>query len=684
MMYDENEIRKSISIMKNQNDLFEVRIVTSSKKNVSGYFRNAETCINALKGIRTNDNCNVYITLNGIRDECYSRQQRDRFMNNVSPTTTDSDIDLYTWFLVDIDPVRAAGTSSSEEQIVFAKEKGNQVYEFMKQTGFEEPVVGFSGNGVHLLYSVGLAMNEENKKLVKDCLSVLSLFFSDDKVSIDTANFNPARVCKLYGTLAQKGANTPERPHRMSYIVQAPEKPKQNDKALLQKLAGYLPVPDKPQGYNRFNPREFDLDQWLDEHGLHYTKASYGSGTKYILEHCPFDANHTGKDACIFKMANGAIGFHCFHNSCSDKTWQDVRQMFEPDAYDRQFVREERRPNYQNPNYVVEKKTEIKMIDGQPVFFTTEQIRLMEEPPEEFIKTGVDVIDQKMRGLKKGFVTCLSGLRAAGKSSIISQLTVEASQQGYRTALFSGELKPKNLLKWLLLQAAGKAYVKETQYDNYYMVQTPYDEVISKWLDEKVYVYNNYYGNEFSSIMEQIRKCVVEHKVDLVILDNMMALNLMEMGSDKYQQQSHFVECLENFAKAANIHILFVAHPRKSVGFLRLDDVSGSNDIVNRVDNAFILHRVNTDFKRLTKDMFKWKDDNELYQSTNVIEICKDRDGGVQDEFIPLFFEASTKRLRNSPGENKIYTWKDDMAKLFESYADDFKSVPLEDKLPFD
>ena len=684
MMYDENEIRKSISIMKNQNDLFEVRIVTSSKKNVSGYFRNAETCINALKGIRTNDNCNVYINLNVIRDECYSRQQRDRFMNNVSPTTTDSDIDLYTWFLVDIDPVRAAGTSSSEEQIVFAKEKGNQVYEFMKQTGFEEPVVGFSGNGVHLLYSVGLAMNEENKELVKDCLAVLSLFFSDDKVSVDTANFNPARVCKLYGTLAQKGANTPERPHRMSYIVQAPEKPKQNDKALLQKLAGYLPVPDKPQGYNRFNPRDFDLDQWLDEHGLHYTKASYGSGTKYILEHCPFDANHTGKDACIFKMANGAIGFHCFHNSCSDKTWQDVRQMFEPDAYDRQFVREERRPNYQNPNYVVEKKTEIKMIDGQPVFFTTEQIRLMEEPPEEFIKTGVDVIDQKMRGLKKGFVTCLSGLRAAGKSSIISQLTVEASQQGYRTALFSGELKPKNLLKWLLLQAAGKTYVKETQYDNYYMVQTPYDEVISKWLDEKVYVYNNYYGNEFSSIMEQIRKCVVEHKVDLVILDNMMALNLMEMGSDKYQQQSHFVECLENFAKAANIHILFVAHPRKSVGFLRLDDVSGSNDIVNRVDNAFILHRVNTDFKRLTKDMFKWKDDNELYQSTNVIEICKDRDGGVQDEFIPLFFEASTKRLRNSPGENKIYTWKEDMAKLFGSDTDGFESVPLEDNLPFD
>ncbi len=681
MRFDENEIRKAISIMKPQNDLFEVRVIASSKKNVSGYFRDAEACINAMRGIHMADGCNVYITLNGIKDECFSRQQRNRFMNNVSPTTTDTDIEGYTWLLVDIDPIRSAGTSSSEEQIALAKKKGNEVYAFMKQNGFEEPIVGFSGNGIHFLYSIGLVVNEENRQLVKDCLAVLSLFFSDDRVTVDTANFNPARVCKLYGTMAQKGADTPERPHRMSYIVQAPDSPKQNDKALLQKLASYLPLPEKPHGYNRYNPAGFDLDEWLDGHGIRYTKASYGGGMKYILEHCPFDEGHTGKDACIFKMPNGAIGFHCFHNSCQGRTWQDVRQMFEPDAYDRQYVREERRPNYQNPNYVVEKKEEVRVIDGQPVFFTTEQIRLLEEPPEEFIKTGIDVIDQKMRGLKKGFVTCLSGLRAAGKSSIISQLTVESAQQGYRTALFSGELKPKNLLKWLLLQAAGKSHVRETQYENYHVVPAPYDEIISKWLDGKVYVYNNYYGNNFRSILGQIKKCVIDHKVDLVILDNMMALNLMEMGADKYQQQSHFVECLEDFAKSANIHILFVAHPRKSVGFLRLDDVSGSNDIVNRVDNAFILHRVNSDFKRLSKEMFKWKENEPIYLASNVIEICKDRDGGVQDEFIPLFFEASTKRLRNSPGEFKAYGWQEDIGKYIE---DEFESIPLGEELPFD
>lgn len=668
MNFDENEIRKTITIMKPERELFEIRIIASGG-NASGYFTSADTLIDCLRSIQLGAGANVYITLNGIKDECYSRKQRDQLIRNVKPTTTDSDIFCYDWLMVDIDPQRAAGTSASDAQIQAAKVKGNEVYAFLKRNGFEEPIVAFSGNGVHLLYRIGLKMDEDNKNLVKNCLTVLDLFFSDDKVKIDTANFNPARICKLYGTKAQKGADTPERPHRMSFIIRSPEKPVQNSKALLEKLAGLLPAPEKPQRYNNYNPGRFDLEEWLNRYGLRYQKSDYGSGTKFILEHCPFDESHSGKDACIFLMANGAIGFHCFHNSCSDKTWQDVRRLYEPDAYDRQYVEERPRPNYRNPDYVVEKVEQVKFVEGQPVFFTTEQIRLMKEPPEEFIKTGISVIDEKMRGLKKGFVTCLSGLRAAGKSSIISQLTIEAAEQGYRTALFSGELKPKNLLKWLLLQAAGKSYVAPTQYDNYYIVRSPFDELISKWLDEKVYIYNNYYGNEFSSIMTQIRKCVTEHKVDLVILDNMMALNLMTMGNDKYQQQSHFVECLENFAKEANIHILFVAHPRKSTGFLRLDDVSGSNDIVNRVDNAFILHRVNEDFKRLSKEMFKWKLDNPLYSCTNVIEICKDRDGGVQDEFIPLYFETSTKRLRNSPGEFKEYDWMENKTGIFEAAA---------------
>ena len=35
---------------------------------------------------------------------------------------------------------------------------------------------------------------------------------------MDLTNYNPARIFKLYGTLAQKGRNTADRPHRMARI----------------------------------------------------------------------------------------------------------------------------------------------------------------------------------------------------------------------------------------------------------------------------------------------------------------------------------------------------------------------------------------------------------------------------------------------------------------------------------
>lgn len=673
MKFDEQEIRKAVTLMKPDNELFEIRIL-EGKQNYSGYFRDVDTFLKALRTMRINE-CNVYITLNNVKEACYSRDQRDCFMKNANPNTSDTDIFCYDWLMIDIDPVRPSGTSSSDVEICLAQTKANAVYTYMKKSGFEEPITAMSGNGVHLLYYIGLESNSENKELVKKCLMVLDMFFSDDKIKVDTANFNPARICKLYGTMAEKGSNTKERPHRMSRIIKAPGKPIQNKKAMLQKLAKNIPEPEKPQRYNNYSPMQFDIEDWMDAHGLSYRKTGYGTGTKYILSECPFDGNHTGKDACIFRMSNGAIGFHCFHNSCSDKTWRDVRLMFEPDAYDKQFVQERRYPNYKNPNYQVQTVEKIKEVDGQPVFYTTEQIRMLITPPEEFIKTGITVLDQKLRGLKKGFVTCMSGLRAAGKSSIISQFSIEAAEQGYRVALFSGELTAKNLLKWLLLQAAGKNYVASTSFENYYVVRQPYDEVISKWMDNKVYVYNNYYGNEFEAIMKKLQECVTEHKVDLIILDNMMTLNISALDMDKYRQQSIFVEFLETFAKKNNVHIVFVAHPRKSIGFLRLDDVSGSNDIVNRVDNALILHRVNEDFRRLSKQMFRWKDENPLYSSTNVIEICKDRDGGVQDEFIPLYFEASTKRLRNNTAEYKEYGWKESTEGFFP--PTEFDEIPF-------
>ena len=75
---------------------------------------------------------------------------------------------------------------------------------------------------------------------------------------------------------------------------------------------------------------------------------------KYVLEHCLFDESHKGKDAAIFQKPDGSLGYKCFHNSCSDKHWKDVRLLFEPDAYDKKTDKDTKR----------EKKLSVYDVDG--------------------------------------------------------------------------------------------------------------------------------------------------------------------------------------------------------------------------------------------------------------------------------------------------------------------------------
>ncbi len=679
---NEAEIRKAISILKpdyleDEEKTFEIRII-SGKWNASGYFKDADTFIKSLSTFRIRPHSNIYITLNCLSSGCYSRTQKDELIEKASPTTSDGDITGYEWIMIDLDPVRTSGVSSSNEQIQKAYLKAQKIFAYFRDRGWNDPVVALSGNGYHLLYKVSLNINKETTELMKNVLLATNTLFADDEIDVDLKTFNPARVCKLYGTMAQKGSNTEDRPHRMSKIIYAPKNIKENDMSYLEDFVkNILPTEEeKPHKYNNYNPQKFDLQEWIDKHGLDVAeKTNWNGGTKWILKQCPFNSAHTGKDASIIQTSDGKICFNCFHSSCSNNHWKELRLLYEPDAYNKKdYVL----PNFKNQNYVIkETKKQIEEIDGSPIFYTTEEIRLLETPQEEFIKTGIEIIDKKMRGLKKGFVTCLSGMRACGKSSIISQLVLNTRQQGYKVAMFSGELTAKNTLKWLTLQGAGKGYVYETQYENFYATMPGIDEKISKWLNEYVYIYNNDYGNNFEHIYENLNKCVVEHKVDLIILDNLMSININMLDADKYSRQSQFVEHLETFAKKCNVHILFVAHPRKAQGFLRLNDVSGSNDIVNRVDNAFIMHRVNQDFINQTRMDLKWRADNELYNSTNVIEICKDRDGGVQDLFVPLFYEKESKRLKNSELEHVNYGWGDEYKPVIEQQTSELEPPPF-------
>lgn len=683
--YDEAQIRKALALMKPDNELFEIRIIRNSGIIISGYFDNVDTFLGEFKK-QNLKGANVYISLNEPNKACFAREQKNCFLEakkNIS-TTGDTDICGYDWLMIDLDPSRPSKTSSSQEELDLAKALGNKIYQYMKGLGFNEPLMAFSGNGVHLLYRVYLKNSPENRNLMEKSLKALDYLFSSDGIEVDKKNFNPSRICKLYGSLAQKGTNDKERPHRMSCIIGNPSEIKVSDKSYLEKLCKIIPAEPDRKKYNNYTPTDFDMDAWLDKYGIRYTKKSWNDADKYILEECPFDSNHKAPDSCILKFRNGAISFTCFHNSCSGYKWQDLRMKYEPDAYEkkqqyleRQMYKSFNRDAPPQPKHIEEKT-------GEPVFYTANQIIHRPHPVEQIIKTGINEFDRHYRGLRKKDVTILSGQSGGSKSTLLSQIILNAVNAGNNVATFSGELDDVDFMKWMNLQAAGKAYVTPTKYENYFEVPFNYQERIANWLEGHFWLYNNEYGFDFNAIIEQFEKMIDDHKLDMLCVDNLMALDISALSKEKYEAQSAFAWQVHELAKKKNVHIIIVCHPRKPLGLLNMYDISGSSDIVNAIDNIFFVYRINQSFTNAYKQYFGF-DWNK--GGTNVWHCDKSRFGSVSDEYYPLWYEIETKRLKNDIAENVIYGWTDKDEQKKKNIEDfqqmEFQDVEDLDSIPF-
>src|SRR5262249_13671317 len=139
-------------------------------------------------------------------------------------TTNDADVLRGSRLLVDLDPVRPAGISATDEEHALAIEQAHAVRGWLTERGWPAPIYADSGNGAHLIYGLDLPNDPGSHDLVQGCLDALAVVFADERVTVDRQMFNASRISKLYGTLAAKGADTLERPHRIARILDAPER----------------------------------------------------------------------------------------------------------------------------------------------------------------------------------------------------------------------------------------------------------------------------------------------------------------------------------------------------------------------------------------------------------------------------------------------------------------------------
>lgn len=324
------ELIKTFSIINSENEYMEVRILKTTTGTLSGYFNNALDIFNAIS--RYAGKYNIFFTMNEVSPEIISRS-KDHFTKYAKNTTTDSEIRRRKWILLDFDPVRPAGISSSDEELKAAKACAIKVRKYLTEQGFPEPVFALSGNGYHLLYACDMGNGEQERKTIKQFLEVLDKKFSTEKVKVDCSNYNAARICKLYGTVSCKGDDTEERPHRRSRIIKAPDVIKQVRLEQLHDIIKELSpeVKSKEVSSNKqsFQWKHPPVKDYIKDQGLEIAREKeYQGGTCYVLKKCPFNPDHTDTSAYVVEYPNGKICAGCHHDSCSDKGWNDMLKLY--------------------------------------------------------------------------------------------------------------------------------------------------------------------------------------------------------------------------------------------------------------------------------------------------------------------------------------------------------------------
>lgn len=677
---DEQMIRQWWDVFKNNSDLTEIRIL-DGKKTYSGYYKNIE---NILRDIRSHEKNNIYFILNRIDEGCYGRTQNEHLEIYPKATTNDNDIVGRDFILIDIDPKRKADTNSTDEELERAHLKAVEIYKFLMQNGFYEPIICMSGNGYHLLIRVAMKASDENTELVKRFLNALGMIFTDEYCDIDLKVFNNSRICKLYGTKSNKGADIKDRPKRCSKIIKVPQTISINDNEYIKKIAELYPQEIIPSKENNYSAEKFDLDAFISKHNIEVSKIeNVNDGKKYILDHCLFDSNHKGKDAVIFQRDNGAISYFCFHSSCSNHNWKEVRQMFEPNAYEKKY---ENRTNVK-PKYNRDHKDEFIPQDINEkkgdVWIKLGDVQKAKMDENDFIITGITEFDRLGLGLKRKYLTVLSGLRSSGKSSLINMMMLNQAQHKYNIGLWSGEMDSSDIKQWLYLQAAGKQYVNKRGESEYYETKEYIDKKISIWLDKYLSIYNNKYSNDVLQLINEIKNRHLKECFDIIYIDNLMVLGDDSLDGTIIDRNKKTLILLHNLAEELNIHIVLIAHPNKNNGLLRLGMISGTADISNLAQNVFLWHRVKYnedeyihDFERDYDDFFGNGAFQRIKQYSNILEIAKFRSkGSLMGKVFGMYYEKETGRFKNYISEHINYNWEDQPIQQAIDYDN---SIPFE------
>ncbi|CAM9640212.1 unnamed protein product, partial [Ectocarpus sp. 13 AM-2016] len=218
--------------------------------------------------------------------------------------------------------------------------------------------------------------------------------------------------------------------------------------------------------------------------------------------------------------------------------------------------------------------------------------------PLEYSGTGLQSFPRFTRiikGLRRGELTVLTGPTGSGKTTILSQLSLDLAAGGLSTLWGSFEIKNTRLMQKMLHQFAGRPVAD--------LAGSPESlrAVADRFQALPLSFLRFHGGTHVDEVIDAMDYAVYANDVQHIILDNlqfMLTRNSREgQGGkrpgpfDKFDAQDIALDKFRKFATEHNVHITLVIHPRKEdEGYkLTTSSIFGSAKATQEADLVVIL-----------------------------------------------------------------------------------------------
>jgi len=226
-----------------------------------------------------------------------------------------------------------------------------------------------------------------------------------------------------------------------------------------------------------------------------------------------------------------------------------------------------------------------------------------------------DGLNGLMKGFRRGEMTIFTGRTGSGKTTFMSEYSLDLCMQGVNTLWGSFEVKNVRLIRMMM---------KQFSLINLDENLDQFEKVADKFQKLPLY-FTTFHGAEaVDKVLDAMSHAVYVHDIAHIIIDNIQFMIGSGSGSlDRFQQQDMCIEKFRKFATLHNCHVSLVIHPRKEVdAVLTVHSVFGGGKATQEADNVLLLQEESS-----PQTFFKKKS----------IEVAKNRYAGDLGQ-VPLSF----------------------------------------------